>query len=224
MVSKKPKKNSKDIKKNLPDIVPKTEAQLRKKLTFKQKKFVKEYMVDLNAKGAAVRAGYSEKSAHVIGHDLLKHPLVRTKIQKELTRILKNVDAIKGVAVRTLLQQALGDIRDIVDWGNDRVTLKDSSELTREQANMIEEIEEKVNNGGVSSVKVKFASRQKALELLGKYLSFFTEKHEHTGTVEHDHKHSLSVKDLTDEELETMRNILRRKKEKENVIDAEVVE
>jgi len=45
-------------------------------LTAKQKVFVAEYLVDLNATQAAVRAGYSEKTAYSVGHENLKKPEV----------------------------------------------------------------------------------------------------------------------------------------------------
>lgn len=49
-------------------------------LNDKQARFAAEYLVDLNATQAAIRAGYSEKTAHAQGHDLLKHPEVAERI------------------------------------------------------------------------------------------------------------------------------------------------
>ena len=48
----------------------------------KQSRFVDEYLKDLNATQSAIRAGYSARSAHVIGHDLLKLPKIGIAVQK----------------------------------------------------------------------------------------------------------------------------------------------
>ena len=50
-------------------------------LTAKQERFVAEYMVDLNATQAAIRAGYSEKTAGATGHENLKKPEIAKAIE-----------------------------------------------------------------------------------------------------------------------------------------------
>ena len=56
------------------------------KLTNKQKMFCKEYIVDLNASQACIRAGYSEKTAKEIG----SQNLTKLNIQEEITRLMKD--------------------------------------------------------------------------------------------------------------------------------------
>jgi len=51
-------------------------------LTDKQEKFVQEYLLDLNATQAAIRAGYSEKTAQAIGSENLTKPLIAERIQE----------------------------------------------------------------------------------------------------------------------------------------------
>ena len=53
-------------------------------LNAKQTKFVEEYMVDLNATQAAIRAGYSEKSASAIGHENLSKPEIQSELSKRI--------------------------------------------------------------------------------------------------------------------------------------------
>lgn len=50
-------------------------------MTPKQEAFVREYLVDLNATQAAIRAGYSQRTAHVIGHENLKKPEIAITIE-----------------------------------------------------------------------------------------------------------------------------------------------
>ena len=51
-------------------------------LTPKQQRFVEEYLIDLNATQAAIRAGYSEKTAYSVGHENLKKPEIQKAIQE----------------------------------------------------------------------------------------------------------------------------------------------
>jgi phage terminase small subunit len=55
---------------------------MTKKLNPKQSAFVREFLIDLNATQAAIRAGYSKKTAGAIGHELLKKPEIMEAIQK----------------------------------------------------------------------------------------------------------------------------------------------
>lgn len=55
-----------------------------KKLTDKQRRFVEEYLIDLNATQAAIRAGYSEKTARQAGSENLSKPDIQYAIQKEM--------------------------------------------------------------------------------------------------------------------------------------------
>ncbi len=64
------------------------------KLTPKQQLFVAEYLVDLNATQAAVRAGYSNKSAYSVGHENLKKPEVAAAMQARLERTKAGQDWI----------------------------------------------------------------------------------------------------------------------------------
>ena len=59
------------------------------KLTAKQARFVSEYIIDFNATQAAVRAGYSEKTAYSIGTENLRKPEIEKAIKKHQGQSLK---------------------------------------------------------------------------------------------------------------------------------------
>ena len=67
-----------------------------KRLSDKQERFIDEYMVDLNAKQAAIRAGYSKKSAVVIAAENLKKPMIDVYKRQDLSRAV-----LKGQTVNT---------------------------------------------------------------------------------------------------------------------------
>lgn len=75
-------------------------------LTPKQQRFVEEYLIDLNATQAAIRAGYSEKTAYSVGHENLKKPEIQKAIQ-EAQEILSNKTQLTvDMVVNGLLKEA----------------------------------------------------------------------------------------------------------------------
>jgi phage terminase small subunit len=58
-----------------------TETKVQNPLNHKQQRFVHEYLIDLNATQAAIRAGYSAKTANRIGSENLSKPVIRAAIQ-----------------------------------------------------------------------------------------------------------------------------------------------
>ena len=67
-------------------ISPNKRTPAKPKLTVKQSLFVKEYLVDLNATQAAIRAGYSKKTAHAIAAENLTKPLVAAAVQEAMSK------------------------------------------------------------------------------------------------------------------------------------------
>lgn len=61
-------------------------------MTPKQKAFVQEYLIDLNATQAAIRAGYSKRTAHVIGHENLRKPDIAAAIEGAINERTKRTE------------------------------------------------------------------------------------------------------------------------------------
>lgn len=78
-----------------------------KKLTSQQQLFVKEYLIDRNGKQAAIRAGYSEKTAEQYSYQLLQKPLVRDAVNKSVEKIARKVE----ISAEDVLQ-SIKEIRD----------------------------------------------------------------------------------------------------------------
>ena len=77
-----------------------------RKLTPRQARFVEEFLVDCNATQAAVRAGYSEKTAGVIGHENLSKPNIAAAIAKAQTERAEEVGITQADVVAGLLLEA----------------------------------------------------------------------------------------------------------------------
>lgn len=120
----------------------------------RQERFVEEYLIDLNATKAAERAGFSPKTAYSSGQRLLKHVEISAAIQK----------AIDDRSARTQLTQ---------DWVLER--LKENVERSMRAEPVLDkfgkETGEYVYQGSVANG---------ALQLIGKHLGMFTDKHEVT--------------------------------------------
>ena len=75
---------------------------MRKILTQKQAMFVQEYLVDLNATQAAIRAGYSEKTAYCIGDENLRKPNIAKAIQEAMDERGKRLEITQDTVMRNI--------------------------------------------------------------------------------------------------------------------------
>ena len=151
-------------------------------MTAKQKTFCAEYLIDLNATQAAIRAGYSPKTAYSIGNELLNKPDVRTRIDKAIAERSKRTGVNAERVVRELAKLAFINATDVVD--TDTAKVKDSA--TQDDKSAIASVKVKITQGESSDSverEIRFADKIKALELLGKHLGMFTDNVKITGDV-----------------------------------------
>jgi phage terminase small subunit len=138
----------------------------------RQKLFVKEYLVDLNATRAAKSAGYSERTAYSAGQRLLKHVEVSAAIAQKTEKLAQKLDIS--------VEYVLGTIKQTIERCSQGVEV-----LDRE-------------GNPTGEWKEDSFAVLKGCELLGKYLKLFTEKVEHTGTVTHEH---IDLSPYSDDQL-----------------------
>ena len=150
------------------------------KLTAKQRLFVAEYLTDFNATQAAIRAGYSRKTARFIGAENLTKPNIAGAIEEALEERLKALGVTSYRVLEELSKLGFSDIRNYVKWGSASVKLIDSDELGDEAAPAVAEVTQTPTQYG-NSIKFKLHDKKGSLELLGKHLKLFTDKREHSG-------------------------------------------
>lgn len=146
----------------------------------KQEAFCQEYLKDLNATQAAIRAGYSEDSAGSIGHENLKKPEISARVQQLMNERSERTKITADRVLKELAKIAFSDMRKFAKWGPGGVSLIDCSTLADEDAACVAEASESTSKDG-GSIRFKLHDKKGALELLGKHLKLFTEKHEHSG-------------------------------------------
>ena len=85
------------------------------KLTEKQQRFVDEYLIDLNATQAAIRAGYSVDTAKEIGYENLTKPHIQKVIAERMAERSKRTGVNQDRIVEELAKIAFVNIEDVVD-------------------------------------------------------------------------------------------------------------
>lgn len=128
--------------------------------TLKQRRFVREYLIDGNATRAAKAAGYSEGSAGQLGYQLLQIPAIAAAIT-EAERLRAERTNITADRVRLeLARMGLADLSDLAEWDAGAVRLRSSSELPPDLSAAVVEVSE-----GKEGVKIKLGKMQALREL-----------------------------------------------------------
>jgi phage terminase small subunit len=151
-------------------------------LTAQQRIFVAEYISEFprNGKAAAIRAGYSPKTAENQASRLLTNVKVQEMIDKQLEEQEKRILVSADRVINEIADIAFDDISNYLEFYNDpdtgdvRTKIKDSKTINTK--NIAE-----VSCGKDGSFKFKLYCKDNALSMLGKHLKLFTDKTEITG-------------------------------------------
>jgi phage terminase small subunit len=145
-------------------------------VTPKQLAFVDEYLIDLNATQAAIRAGYSKRTANEQGARLLANVSVRSGIETAQAERSQRTKIDSDWVLRTLAEEKAADLADLYDATG---TIKPVSEwpmaFRRGVVVGVETVEEWQGQGEdrkpVIVRKIKMTDRTKHIELIGKHIS-----------------------------------------------------
>lgn len=132
-----------------------------KKLTYKQRRFVQEYVIDLNATQAAIRAGYSKKTANEQGSQNLAKLSISKAIQKEFKEIADRNE----VSVQWVLEGFI----EVANRCMQRVPVMEFNKQEKQYVQVTD-----VNGEGVWTFNSSGAN--KALENIGRHLGMFNDK------------------------------------------------
>jgi len=147
-----------------------------RRITARQKRFVEEYLIDLNATQAALRAGYSRKDATNTGYRLLrKTPEVAEAIEGAQAERAERMAVTADRVVIELAKIAFGNPRRLFALGKQGVVLRNGDELTDAEAALISEIT-KTGIGDKRTRRVKLYCKMTALTALGRHLGLFNGK------------------------------------------------
>ena len=149
-------------------------------MTKKQKRFVEEYLIDLNATQAAIRAGYSPDTAKSIGSENLTKPDIQARIAKAMAERSRRTGVNADRVIMELAKIAFVNASDVIDA--DTATVK--ADALPEDTAAIQSVKVKTFGEDGLEREVKMADKLKALELLGKHLGMFKDKVVLSGSLE----------------------------------------
>jgi len=143
-------------------------------MTPKQKKFVEEYLIDLNATQAALRAGYKEKRAYSTGHENLKKPEIQRLIQEAQQARSKRTEITQDRVLQEYARIAFLNPKSLF---NDDGTIRNIKELDDDTAACIAGMDlvsrSGPDNTDESVKKIKLTDKLRALQDLSKHLGMF---------------------------------------------------
>ena len=152
------------------------------KLTDKQEFFCQEYMIDLCGTQAAIRAGYSPKTAGVIACELLKKPKIDARIAQLQAERSRRTGINADRVIREFAKIAFLNAEDVVDM--DSATVKEDAD--KDDTAAIQSVKVRTvptENGEIIEREVRFVDKNRALEQLGRHLGIFNDKLSISGDV-----------------------------------------
>jgi len=167
----------------------KTTKPAKNVLNGKHERFCQEYLIDLNASAAYLRAGYnaSQKGAYVLARRLLQKVKIQQRIQELMDARAERLNLTADSVLKELSKLVFANIKDYATWDKDgKITIKSEKELTVAQKACISEIrsDQKVfrsRNPLIESIeehklRFKLTDKLKAIELTMRHLSLFNDK------------------------------------------------
>jgi phage terminase small subunit len=149
------------------------------KLTPKQQRFVDEYLIDLNATQAAIRAGYSAKTANVIACENLSKPNIAAAIEKARQKTANKLEITRERVLMEFARLAFVDPRAFYNADG---TLKQVTELDQDTAAALTgmEVDEiRVGNNETSigvTRKIKWSDKRAALDSINRMMGWNEDK------------------------------------------------
>jgi phage terminase small subunit len=136
-------------------------------LTEREKRFIAEYLRDLNGRQAAMRVGYAESGAASQARRLLAHEPVAAQVEKANAARSETRRITADRVMEELGRMAFSNMRDYVEWGPDGMTLRDHALLDEDQTAAVADVEPK-GNGKLA--RLKLYDKLAALNALARHL------------------------------------------------------
>jgi phage terminase small subunit len=137
-------------------------------LTKKQQAFIEYYLQSFNATEAAIKAGYSERSAYSIGSENLSKPEIKAAVESRLNELKMSADEAL-VMLAEIARSSMADFAEIDKNGKPKIKMKS------EKLHLVKKLAIKPTEFGMS-YEFELYDRMAALQLIGKHHKLFSEK------------------------------------------------
>lgn len=171
-------------------------------LTDKQELFAKEYLVDLNATQAAIRAGYSEKTAKQMGTENLAKPAIQERIQELMAERSKRVEITADMVLREYAKIGFSNITDYLKVESRTINTEVGPQTFKHVDLFETDLIERSKMDAVAEIKqtkegiaLKLHDKKGALDSIARHLGMFNDKVKIV---------YADPKELTDRELEEL--------------------
>lgn len=124
---------------------------------------------------------WKDEAVWVCASKLMTNANVRLRVEDLMAKAAAANEVTQERIVKELARIAFGNKRAVMTWGPGGVALRDSHDLTEDEAAMVAEVQETITQAG-SSLKMKTHDKVKALELLGKHVGMFADKVQVSGS------------------------------------------
>jgi len=147
------------------------------KLTLKQKRFVDEYMIDLNGTQAAIRAGYSPKTADVIAAENLVKPNISAYLSRRLKERSDRTEITQDRVLKEYARLAFIDPRKFYDDNGNLMSINKVDEDTAACLTGFEVVSSADGEGSfLITKKIRMSDKKGALDSIAKHLGMFNDK------------------------------------------------
>lgn len=148
----------------------------------KQELFVQEYLIDLNGKQAAIRAGYKPDNADVIAYQLLQKTSVKNAIEKAMAERSRRTGISQDRVITELAKLAFVNPYDVIDPAD--ASVRDNASPDDLACIQSVKVKTSTNEFGSSEEReVKLYDKRASLELLGRHLGIWNDKLNVNGTI-----------------------------------------
>lgn len=147
-------------------------------MTPKQQRFIQEYALNPNATEAAIKAGYSEKTASEMGYENLNKPQIKAAIKELLDKDLTKVGMTRERVMQEYARLGTFDVRKLYDAEGKMIPIH---KLDDDTAAAIGGVDIAYNGEKTVTTKIKVSDKKAALDSVAKIHGMFVEKHEHSG-------------------------------------------
>jgi phage terminase small subunit len=154
-------------------------------LTAKQEAFCLEYLIDLNASQAAIRAGYSERTSRCVGSELLQNPQIAEQIRLNMARRANRTEINADRVLKEVARIGFSDVRKLFNGQGSLKAVHELDDDTAAAVASIEVVEEFDGKGEERRLigyvkKIKMWDKNSGIEKLMKHLGLFAKENEQT--------------------------------------------
>jgi len=170
-------------------------------LTNKQTKFCREYIIDLNATQAAIRAGYSKNTARFIACENLTKPNIQQKLAELQKEVAKRNEVTIDIIIGELKELGFSNISDFMHNGK----MLPLAEVTKDRLKAVSQVKLTRTSNDDSereTIEFKFYDKLSALDKLARHLGFYEKDHQQQGV--------FNFESFSNDELDTMLNLVQR--------------